>query len=50
MKVYIEFLNCENDFKKEVKTFETLEEAVKWGRLTLENFNMDMIKYLPQSN
>jgi hypothetical protein len=50
MKVYIEFLNKDNDFKKEVKTFDTLEDAVKWGRLTLESFTMDMIKFLPITN
>lgn len=42
---YIEFLNKEKGFKKDVKHFSSYEEAVKWGRENFERFNSDMIHY-----
>jgi hypothetical protein len=44
-EVYIEFLNKDKGFKKEVKHFNSYEEAVKWGRENFDNFNSDMIHY-----
>lgn len=44
-EVYIEFLNKEKGFKKDVKHFKSYEEAVKWGRENFDNFNSDMIHY-----
>lgn len=44
-EVYIEFLNKDKGFKKDVKHFNSYEEAVKWGRENFDNFNSDMIHY-----
>jgi hypothetical protein len=44
-EVYIEFLNKEKGFKKDVKNFKTYEDAVKWARKNFDNFNPDMIKF-----
>ncbi len=44
-EVYIEFLNKDKGFKKDVKHFKSYEEAVKWGRENFDNFNSDMIHY-----
>jgi hypothetical protein len=43
--VYILFMNKEKNFSIDKKEFETYEEALIWGKLFLENFNVDMIKY-----
>jgi hypothetical protein len=43
--VYIEFLNKEKGFKKDIKHFNSYEEAVQWARENFEKFNPDMIKY-----
>lgn len=44
-EVYIEFLNKQKGFKKDIKYFKSYEDAVKWGKKTFEKFNQDMIKY-----
>ena len=44
-EVYIEFLNKEKGFKKDVKHFKSYEEAVKWAKGNFEKFNPDMIKF-----
>ena len=44
-EVYIEFLNKEKGFKKDVKNFKSYEEAVKWAKGNFEKFNPDMIKF-----
>jgi hypothetical protein len=44
-EVYIEFLNKDKGYKKDVKNFKSYEEAVKWGRNNFDNFNSDMIHY-----
>ena len=44
-EVYIEFLNKEKGFKKDVKYFKSYEEAVNWARKNFEKFNPDMIKH-----
>ena len=44
-EVYIEFLNKDKGFKKDVKHFKSYEEAVKWARKNFEKFNPDMIKH-----
>ena len=46
MKVYIDWLNKDNNFKRERKEFETYEAAVLWGRENLSNFSTDSINYL----
>jgi hypothetical protein len=43
--VYILFMNKDKNFKLDKKEFETYEEALIWGKLFLENFNVDMIKF-----
>ena len=45
-QIYIEFLNKDKDFQKDTKYFTEYSEAIKWGRENLENFNIDMIKFL----
>ena len=42
---YIEFLNKEKGFKKDVKYFSSEEEAAKWARETFEKFDPDMIRH-----
>ncbi len=42
----IEWLNAANNFKRETRYFETEEEATKWGKKNLENFNEDMIQFI----
>lgn len=44
-EVYIEFLNKDKGFKKDVKHFKSYEQAVKWARKNFEKFNPDMIKH-----
>ena len=44
---YISFLNKKKGFAEDKKTFEGADawnDAVKWGRKNLENFNIDMIR------
>ena len=46
--IYIEYLNKKKGFQKDKKVFNGVnayEEAVKWGRKNLENFNLDMIRF-----
>ena len=44
-EVYIEFLNKEKGFKKDIKYFKSYEDAVEWARKTFDKFNPDMIRY-----
>lgn len=44
MKIYIEFLNKEKRFQRDEKSFNTYEDAQKWGRENIERFNSDMIR------
>ncbi len=44
-KVYIEFLNKEKGFRKDIKHFNSYDEAVKWAKENFERFDPDMIKY-----
>ena len=44
-EVYIEFLNKDKGFKKDIKHFNSYEKAVKWAKENFEKFNPDMIKY-----
>ena len=43
--VYILFMNKDKNFKLDRKSFASYEHAVLWGKLNLENFNLDMINY-----
>ena len=48
-KCYIEYLNASQNFQKDIVYFEGVnayEDAIAWGKTNLENFNLDMIKYL----
>lgn len=50
---YIDFLNSKNGFKEERKWFSgpnAFEDAVSWGKLNLENFHIDMVKYTKTKN
>lgn len=47
-EVYISYLNKAIGFKEDKKSFkgkDAYDQAVKWGRKNLENFNSDMIHY-----
>jgi hypothetical protein len=44
-EVYIEYLNKEKKFKKDIISFKSYEEAVEWGKKHFDKFNSDMIKY-----
>jgi hypothetical protein len=43
--VYIEYLNKDKNFSKDVKIFTTYEKAKAWGNANFEKFSADMIKY-----
>jgi hypothetical protein len=43
-------MNKEKNFSIDKKEFETYEEALIWGKLFLENFNVDMILLLTIKN
>lgn len=43
---YIDFLNKDNNFKQERKTFTCYGIAFTWGKENLEKFDSDMIHYL----
>ena len=48
-KFYIEYLNASKNFQKDIVYFEgatSYEDAIAWGKTNLENFNLDMIKYI----
>ena len=40
---YNEFLNKNNNFKKEIVYFTDLESAINYGKLNFENFSIDII-------
>jgi hypothetical protein len=44
-EVYIEFLNKEKGYQKDVKHFKSYEQAVNWARKNFDKFSPDMIKY-----
>lgn len=44
-EVYIKYLNKDKKFKEDIKYFKSYDEARKWGRENLENFNSDMINF-----
>jgi hypothetical protein len=44
-EVFIEFLNKDKGHKKDIKSFNSYEEAVKWGKSNFERFDPDMIKF-----
>jgi hypothetical protein len=41
---YIEYLNKDKKFQKDVKYFTTYEKAVEWARKNFERFDPDMIR------
>jgi hypothetical protein len=43
-KYFIEFLNKKKGFSRDKKEFASYEDAIKWGRKNLENFNSDMVR------
>ena len=43
--VFIEFLNKDKNFKKDIKHFKSSDEAVKWAKANFDKFSPDMIKY-----
>jgi len=44
-RCYIDFLNKDKKFKQERKYFQSFEDAVKWGKITFDKFNFDMVNY-----
>lgn len=51
-KTYIDYLNKEKNFQQDRKVFhgdDAYDQAAQWGRMNLENFNIDMVKVdIPQ--
>jgi CO dehydrogenase/acetyl-CoA synthase delta subunit len=43
-KIYIEFLNKEKKFTKDIIFFKNYNEALDWAKKNLEKFNIDIIK------
>jgi len=44
MEIYIEYLNKDNAYKVERKSFDSFEGARSWGQQNIDNFILDMIK------
>lgn len=44
-KVYIKFMNKDKGFKRDMKEFDSYEEAIEWGKKNIDNFNTDMVNY-----
>jgi hypothetical protein len=44
MEIYIEYLNKDNAYKVERKSFDSFEGARSWGQQNINNFILDMIK------
>ena len=44
MIIYIIYRNKADNFEPYVKQFETVKQALKWGKKQISNFNPDMIK------
>ena len=45
---YIRYLSKKHNFRQMDKTFEganAMQDAIKWGKSNLENFNLDMVQY-----
>jgi len=45
---YIRYLSKKHNFRQMDKTFDgvnAMQDAIKWGKTNLENFNLDMVKY-----
>lgn len=45
---YIRYLSKKHNFRQIDKTFEganAMQDAIKWGKANLENFNLDMVQY-----
>ena len=45
MKIYINFLNKDKNFKRDRKYFDTYLDAKNWAEKNLQSFNPDYIKY-----
>ena len=45
VSVYIEFLNKNKNFQKDIKRFKSYDEAVKYAKKTFDKFSPDMIKF-----
>ena len=45
-KVFIEFLNKHKNYKLDRRYFNSYESALHWGKSSLHNFHIDMIKHL----
>lgn len=43
---YIEYLNKEQNYEKDSKTFATYSDAFAWAAINIPNFQPDMIKFL----
>lgn len=44
MQIFIEYLNKDKDYQKDIVYFKDYEQAKNWAVKNLENFNPDMIK------
>lgn len=41
---YIEYFNASKGHQRDKKYFDTVEEAMEWGRSNIDNFNQDMVR------
>ena len=49
MEYYIDYLNCKDNFRKTRKWFENQELALEWLKSNFEKWDLDMIKFDPES-
>ena len=45
IRLYIDYLNKDKQYSKDRIYFDTLNDAILWGRDNIHNFNMDLIHY-----
>jgi hypothetical protein len=45
VRLYIDYLNKDKQYSKDRIYFNTLNDAILWGRDNIHNFNIDFIHY-----
>ena len=45
IRLYIDYLNKDKQYSKDRIYFDTLNDAILWGRDNIHNFNIDFIHY-----
>jgi len=46
MEIYIDYMDCENNYKKTRKYFKSYEDAMAFMVKTFDKVNSDFIKYI----